>query len=137
VEDRGVGDTGVDDCGVGYAGMEDHGVGDARAEDDIMGLPRWRGPHEDARMSALKKERAFRLRTVACGGGGAPSAWRKWMVQTSNDLENFHPAPSGYILVAHHCRCQRQTDSDDVASLPMPKANRQWCATPLSVCLKG
>ena len=49
------------------ARMEDHGVGDARAEDDIMGLPRWRGPHGDARMSVLKNGRAFGLRTVARG----------------------------------------------------------------------
>ena len=58
------------------------------------------------------------------GGHGAPSAWRKWMARGSNDLEKFHPTPLGYILVAHHCRCQWQTDSDDVASLPVPKANQ-------------
>lgn len=59
------------------------------------------------------------------GGGDALSAWRKWMAQGLNDLEKFHPTPSGYILVAHHCWCQRQTDSDNVASLLVLKANRQ------------
>ena len=60
----------------------------------------------------------------SAGGGGAPSSWRKWMARDSNDLEKIHPTPSGYILVAHHYRCQRQTDSDDVAPLTVPKANR-------------
>ena len=59
------------------------------------------------------------------GGGYASSAWIKWMARGSNDLEKIHPAPSGYILVAHHCWCQREIDRDDVASLPVPKANRQ------------
>ena len=62
--------------GVGDADVEDSGVGDARVEDGVTGLPRWRGPHEGARTSALKKRRALGLRTAAVlhrlGGNG----WR-------------------------------------------------------------
>ena len=45
----------MEDCGVGDAGADNRGVGDTRVEDGIMGLPRWRGPHGDARTLALKK----------------------------------------------------------------------------------
>ena len=52
---------------MGDAGVDDHGVGDARVEDDVMGLPRWRGLHEDVQTSTLKKRRALGLWMTARG----------------------------------------------------------------------
>jgi hypothetical protein len=59
---------------------------------------------------SVEEEEGAQAAKVGAQGGGAPSAWRKWMAQASNDLEKFQPAPLGYILMA---------------SLLVPKANRQ------------
>ena len=50
----------MEDCGVGDAGTDDRVVGDTGVEDSIMGLPRWHGPHGDARTFIVEEEEGAR-----------------------------------------------------------------------------